>query len=136
MATPTGLSISPRLQLGLSIVFSAAPVLLMLFSAWFKLSRDAQALEQFVSHYGFAAGALFGLGLLEAATVVVYVIPQTAVLGAILMTGYLGGATAAEFRVGSPTFLMPVLLGVLAWGGLFLRDARLRALIPLRRRQG
>jgi hypothetical protein len=108
----------------------------MLFSAWFKLSRDAQAIEQFVSHYGFAESALFGLGVLETATIVVYLIPQTSVLGAILITGYLGGATAAEFRVGSPTFVMPALLGVLAWGGLYLRDARVRALIPFRWRQG
>jgi hypothetical protein len=136
MANSNGIVISPRMLRWISYLFSAAPVLLMLFSAWFKLSRNAQAVEQFVSHYGFAEGAFFGLGILETATVVVYLIPQTSVLGAILITGYLGGATAAEFRVGSPTFIMPALLGMLAWGGLFLRDARVRALIPLRRRQG
>jgi hypothetical protein len=63
---------------------------------------------------------------------VVYLIPQTAVLGAILVTGYLGGATATHLRIGEP-FYMPVLLGMLVWGGLFMRDARLRMLIPLRK---
>jgi hypothetical protein len=60
------------------------------------------------------------------------VIPQTSVLGAILLTGYLGGATCTHLRVGDP-FFMPVVIGALVWGGLFLRDPRLRALIPLRR---
>jgi hypothetical protein len=63
----------------------------------------------------------------------VYVIPSTAVLGAILMTGYLGGATATNVRVGDPSYIMTVLLGVFVWGGLFFRDARVRALIPFRR---
>ena len=126
----------PRWQTWLGYVFSAAPVLMMLFSAWLKLSHNTQAVEQFVSHYGFAESTLFGLGALEAATVAVYLIPQTSVLGSIVMTGYLGGAVVTEFRVGSPLFLVPALLGALAWGGLFMRDARLRALIPLRRRAG
>jgi hypothetical protein len=65
--------------------------------------------------------------------VIVYVIPQTAVLGAILMTGLLGGATITTLRIGDPTYPMPVVLGMLAWGGLFLRDTRLRELIPIRK---
>jgi hypothetical protein len=68
------------------------------------------------------------------ASTIIYVIPRTAVLGAILLTGYLGGAVATHVRVGDPLFpvLFPVILGVLIWGGLYLRDERLRALIPLR----
>jgi hypothetical protein len=62
----------------------------------------------------------------------VYVIPNTAVLGAILMTGYLGGATATNFRMNDPSYIMTFLLGVFVWGGLFFRDARVRALLPLR----
>jgi hypothetical protein len=62
---------------------------------------------------------------------VLYVVPRTAVLGAILVTGYLGGATATQVRVGDPWFLFPVVLGVMAWGGLWLRDASLRELIPI-----
>jgi hypothetical protein len=73
------------------------------------------------------------IGILELFCVVVYLIPQTSVLGAILMTGLLGGATLTGLRAGDPTFPIPVVLGMMAWGGLFLRDVRLRALIPLRR---
>jgi hypothetical protein len=75
-----------------------------------------------------------GLGLLELVCLVLYVVPRTAVLGAILLTGYLGGATAAQVRIGAPLFtrvLFPVYVGVLVWGGLFLREDRLRTLIPL-----
>jgi len=64
---------------------------------------------------------------------VVYLIPRTSFLGAILLTGFLGGATATGARVGDPSCIMPVILGVFLWGGIFIRDARLRALIPLRR---
>jgi hypothetical protein len=63
---------------------------------------------------------------------VVYVIPRTSILGAILLTGYLGGATATHVRIGD-VFVWPVIGGVLVWGGLYLRDARIRALIPLRK---
>jgi hypothetical protein len=61
----------------------------------------------------------------------VHLIPRSSVLGAILLTGYLGGATATHLRIGEP-FYMPILLGLLVWGGLFLRDDRLRSLLPLR----
>jgi Ni/Fe-hydrogenase subunit HybB-like protein len=76
------------------------------------------------------------LGVLLLACTLLYAAPQTAVLGAILLTGYLGGAVATHARVGSPLFshmLFGVYLGVLLWGGLYLRDARLRTLLPLRR---
>jgi hypothetical protein len=73
------------------------------------------------------------VGIIELVCVIVYVIPQTAVLGAILMTGLLGGATLTNLRIGDPTYPMPVVLGMLAWGGLFLRDVRLRDLIPIRK---
>jgi hypothetical protein len=73
------------------------------------------------------------VGLIELMCVVVYVIPRTSVLGAILMTGLLGGATLTSVRVSDPTFPLPVIFGMLAWGGLFLRDVRLRELIPLRK---
>jgi hypothetical protein len=76
-----------------------------------------------------------GLGTVLLVCTVLYTVPQTAVLGAILLTGYLGGAVATHMRVGSPLFthvLFGVYLGILLWGGLYLRDARLRALIPIR----
>jgi fucose permease len=83
------------------------------------------------AHLGYPMSVALGLGILEIACTLLYVIPRTSVLGAILLTGYLGGATATHLRVGDPYF-MPVLLGVLVWAGLYLRDARLRALLPLR----
>jgi len=73
------------------------------------------------------------VGVIELVCVIVYVIPQTAVLGAILMTGLLGGATITNLSIADPTYPMPVVLGMLAWGGLFLRDTRLRELIPIRK---
>jgi hypothetical protein len=76
------------------------------------------------------------IGTIEAICLVLYVVPQTAVLGAILITGVLGGAIASHLRVGDPLFshvLFGVYVGILAWGGLYLRDDRLRALIPFRR---
>jgi len=118
-------------------IMSALPVLLLLFSGVMKLVRPAPVVEGFV-HLGYPAGLALGLGIVELACAVVYVIPRTAVLGAILLTGYLGGAVATHVRVGDPLFthaFFPIYVGVLVWGGLFLRDDRLRALIPLRIRE-
>ncbi|MHB8503106.1 MAG: DoxX family protein [Candidatus Acidiferrales bacterium] len=112
-------------------ILSAIPVLLMLFSAALKLMKPAPVMQAF-AHFGYPEHFLFTLGIVEALCCVVYVIPRTAILGAILMTGYLGGATATNVRVGDPSYIMTVLLGVFVWGGLYLRDARVRALLPLR----
>ncbi len=112
-------------------VLTALPVVMLLFSAYMKFAKPP-GIEDGFKHLGYPMAIAFGLGVVELACTVIYLIPQTAVLGAILITGYLGGATATHLRVGDP-FYMPPLLGVLAWGGLFLRDVRLRALIPFRR---
>ena len=85
---------------------------------------------------GFPQSAVIGLGLVELAAVVLYAIPNTSMLGAILLTGWLGGAIATHARLGSPLFshtLFPIYVAVLVWGGLYLRVAALRALVPLRR---
>jgi DoxX-like family len=113
-------------------VVSAIPVLLMVFSAVMKFAKPVPVVEGMV-RFGYPAGLLFVLGVLEFLSCVVYVIPRTSVLGAIFMTGYLGGATASNVRVGDPSYIMTVLLGVMVWGGLFFRDERVRALIPFRR---
>ena len=84
---------------------------------------------------GFPAGLARGLGVLTLACAALYALPRTALLGAILLTGLLGGAMATHLRVGSPVFshlLFGLYLGLVAWGGLYLRDPRLRALLPLR----
>jgi hypothetical protein len=111
-------------------IMSALPVLLLLMSAVMKFMKPAQIVQGF-GHYGYPESLIVPLGIVEMACTVIYVIPRTSVLGAILLTGYLGGATATVVRMGD-SFIMPVLVGVLVWGGLFLRDARVRALIPLR----
>jgi hypothetical protein len=113
-------------------VLSAIPIGMMLFSAALKLNPSPQVVEFTNTHLGYPATAFLTLAILEITCVVVYAIPQTAVLGAILMTGYLGGAVASHFRVGDMP-IPQVLLGMLAWAGLYLRDERLRALLPLRK---
>ncbi len=112
-------------------ILSALPVLLLLFSGVMKLMQPASVVQGF-AHFGYPESLALSIGILELACTVVYVIPRTSVLGAILMTAYLGGATATHVRIGEALFIIPVILGVLVWGGLFLRDDRLRALIPLR----
>ena len=112
-------------------VMSALPVLLILLGSVMKLMKHPSVLEGF-ARAGVPERLILPVGLIELICVVVYLIPRTSVLGAILMTGLLGGATITTLRVGDPTFPMPVILGMLAWGGLYLRDVRLRALIPLR----
>jgi hypothetical protein len=113
-------------------VMSALPVLLVLFSGVMKLMKSAAVIEGF-SRTGVPERLIIPVGIIETICVIVYLIPQTAVLGAILMTGLLGGATITTLRIGDPTYPVPIILGMLAWGGLFLRDIRLRELIPLRK---
>jgi hypothetical protein len=112
-------------------VMSALPVLLLVFSAGMKFMKPPAVLEG-LAHFGIAERLVLPLGVLEITCTIIYLIPQASVLGAILLTGYLGGATMTHLRVGEPVF-MPVLVGVLVWGGLFLREPRLWALIPFRR---
>jgi uncharacterized membrane protein YphA (DoxX/SURF4 family) len=95
-----------------------------------KVMQLPMATEGFV-HLGYPEHVALPIGIVELACTVLYVLPRTSVVGAILLTGYLGGATATHVRVGEP-FHMAVLLGVVLWGSLYLRDERLRALIPLR----
>ena len=112
-------------------IISALPVLMLLMSAVMKFLKPPPVIEGF-AHLGLPEGLALALGIVELACTIAYLVPQTSVLGAILLTGYLGGATVTHLRVGD-AFFMPILLGILLWGGLFLRDPRLRALIPLRR---
>jgi hypothetical protein len=111
-------------------IMSALPVLLLAFSAVAKLMKPASVVDGFV-RLGYPESLILPIAVLELVCAVVYVIPRTSIVGAILLTGYLGGAIATHVRVGEP-FFGPVVAGVLVWGGLFLRDQRLRALIPFR----
>jgi DoxX-like family len=112
-------------------ILSALPVLALLMSAGMKLMQPGDFLQQWVK-FGFAPSQATGIGLLELICTVLYIVPQTSVLGAILLTAYLGGAVVTHVRVGDP-FIAPVILGVMLWGGLYLRHSRIRALIPLLR---
>ncbi len=111
-------------------IISALPVLLMIFTGAFGVLKPAAAVPGMV-HLGYPERLLLPICIVEIACAIVYAIPQTSVLGAILLTGYLGGATATHVRIGEP-FYLPIIVGALVWCGLFLRDDRLRSLIPLR----
>ena len=100
-------------------VLSALPVALMVFSAVMKFLKPAPVVEGF-ARYGYPESLIVIIGVLEILSCVVYVIPRTAILGAILMTGYLGGATATNVRVGDHSYIITVTLGVLVWAGLYL----------------
>jgi len=113
-------------------VVSAIPVLMLLFSATMKLMRQPPVLEAWSGKFGYPDGTLIPIAVAEIACALLYAIPQTAVLGAVLMSGYLGGAIATHVRV-ADAFAAPLVLAVVAWVGLYLRDSRLRALLPLRR---
>jgi uncharacterized membrane protein YphA (DoxX/SURF4 family) len=112
-------------------VMSILPVLLLLMSAVMKFAKPEPVVEGF-AHLGYPESLALALGIVELGCTILYLIPQTAVLGAILLTAYLGGATATHVRV-EEAFFMPIVLGIFVWGGLFLRDRRIRALIPFRK---
>jgi hypothetical protein len=112
-------------------IVSALPVLMLLLSGVMKLVK-AEAVVKGFPDLGWDLDLALAVGITEVACTIIYVIPQTSVLGAILLTGYLGGAVATHVRIHELQFIFPIVLGVLVWGGLYLRDARLRALIPLR----
>ena len=113
-------------------IFSAIPALTLLFGGAVKLLKLPSVMQGF-AQYGYPANSVPVVGILEVACAIVYLIPRTAVLGAILMTGLLGGAIASNVRINNPAFIVPLTLGVLVWGGIYFRDPQLRALIPLRR---
>ncbi len=114
-------------------ITSALPALFLLMDGVMKLVRPAIVVETTVK-LGYPESVILPLGIVLLACTALYVNPHTSVLGAILLSGYLGGAVATHVRVGGSLFeiLFPVIVGALLWGGLLLRDGRLRALLPLR----
>jgi hypothetical protein len=115
-------------------ILSALPALFLLMDGVMKLVKPAVVVETMVK-LGYPESVILGIGIVLLACLALYVIPQTAVLGAILLTGYLGGAVATHVRMNEEVFpiFFAVIIGVLLWVGLYLRDGRLRALAPLRR---
>jgi hypothetical protein len=129
---PVGGKAAVRIGYGLS----GLVILFMLFDGAIKLV-PLEVVMQTTAQLGFPATETLarGLGVLGLLCTALYAVPRTSVLGAVLLTGYLGGTVAIHLRAGSPVFshlLFGVYLGVMLWGGLYLRDARLRALIPYR----
>jgi hypothetical protein len=116
------------------VVLSSLAVLFLLMDATMKLLRLPAAVQG-TKQLGYPENVVFVLGVIQLVCLILYLVPRTAVLGAILWTGYLGGAVATHVRVGNPLFshiLFPTYVAALLWGGLWLREQRLRALVPLR----
>jgi uncharacterized membrane protein YphA (DoxX/SURF4 family) len=113
-------------------VISALPALALVLSGIMKFMPMTPEIEKSLKNIGWSPAAVIPLGITELIVTILYIIPQTSVLGAILITGYMGGAIATHARIGEP-FYIQAAIGVLAWLGLYLRDARLRSLLPLRR---
>ena len=108
---------------------------MLLFSGSMKLAQGKEIVEGFVQKGGWPAGAspsFRAIGVLEVLCTIIYLVPQTAVLGAVLLTGYLGGAVASHVHAGDPAsrVMMPILCGVLVWLGLLLRHPRLAEILP------
>jgi hypothetical protein len=113
-------------------VISVLVSLLFLMSAFLKV-KDGPEVMKGIAHLGIPESMIVPLSILEISCVVIYLIPPISVLGAILLTGYIGGAMCTHWRVGDPFFLH-IALGILVWLGLYLRENRLKELIPVRKR--
>ena len=116
------------------VVLTALVSAFLTFDVVMKVLRLAPAVQG-TTELGYPANTVFGIGVIELVCLVLYLVPRTSVLGALLLTGYLGGAIATHVRVGSPLVgytLFPIYVALFVWGGLFLRDAGLRAFFPWR----
>src|SRR5437773_3686285 len=116
-------------------VLSALGALFLLFDGIIHILKITPVVEAF-AQLGYPLGSARALGVIEIISVALYLLPRTSVLGAILLTGYLGGAIATQVRVGAPllsTTLFPIYVALFIWGGLYLRDEGVRSLIPWRR---
>jgi len=120
---------TPKAMVWIGWILSLLPCAMLVMSGVMKLMNRPEVVEGFKD---WPAGVAIPIAIFELASTALYLIPQTAVLGAVLFTGYLGGATATHVRL-DQSVLMPVGVGVLVWLGLFFRDARIRQLLPLRR---
>jgi hypothetical protein len=114
---------------------TALTILFMLFDAAGKLALEAHVVEA-TTKIGYPVGAIRPIGVIALICTVLYAIPRTAILGAVLLTGFCGGAVASKVRIEDPLFssvLFGVYFGLITWGGLYLRDDALRRLFPIRR---
>jgi len=125
---------TPRWMLWTGRVLSFLVVAQLLSSAWFRATQHTYAVAEIVTSYGYPESAIVAIVIAECVLVVLYLVPQTSVLAAIVMTGYLGGAVATHLRIADTArAAIPLVVGILVWGGLYLRDGRIRQLVPFRR---
>jgi len=124
---------SSKAMLWIGWILGGVVALFLLLDGGMKLVKPEPVVEA-TTKLGYSEAAIVPIGIVLVACTLLYLIPRTAVLGAALLTGYLGGAVATHVRVGHGAFeiLFPVVFGIFFWGGLWLRDARLRALMPWR----
>jgi hypothetical protein len=118
----------PRWQVVTGWVLSGILAFVFLPSAFFKIAQPAGFLEGWTKSY--PAGAALPLGIIELTMYVLYLVPRTRYLGGLLMLAYLGGAVATHVHAQDALFPVPILVGIIAWLGLYLRDRKLRALVP------
>lgn len=117
------------------IILSVLPILFLTMDAVLKFVKPEEVVKG-TTELGYSETVILPLGVVLLVSVVLYAIPQTAIFGAVMLTAYLGGAVATHVRIGNPLFshvLFPVYLGIVIWLGLYLRDTRLRVLIPIRK---
>ena len=115
-------------------ILSGLGVAFLLMDGVMKLFKPVQVTDAF-AHLGYPQTEIIGIGILLLACLAIYAIPRTSVFGAILLTGYLGGAVASHVRIGDPLFshvLFPIYIALLLWIGLYLREERLRAILPFK----
>ena len=125
------IAVPSKKTLWIGWILTSLAALMFIFSASMKFSAAPQAIQMF-GHLGWQPDALMPLAVLESICVLLYLIPPTAILGAIVLTGYLGGAIATHLRLAEPVY-MHVGIGMFIWGGLYLREPRLRELLPLKK---
>jgi DoxX-like family len=130
---PTDRGGGSKTKMWAGYIITGLVLLMLIFDAVAHLMKPAPVAEAF-ARLGYPLSTSVGIGLVLLICTAIYLIPKTSVLGAILLTGYMGGAVSTHVRAGSSTFEMifPVIIGGLVWLGVYLRDARVRALIPLR----
>jgi hypothetical protein len=115
-------------------VLAAPPILLMTMSGIMKVAQNPMVVTGFAKD-GMLVSFVVAIGIVELLCVVVYLLPATSILGAVLTTGYLGGAVMVHVRAHEIQGVFPFILGIMAWGSLYLREPRLRALLPTRKRR-
>ena len=125
---------APKGMIWAGYSISALATLFLIFDSVIKVLKMAPAVEA-TTQLGYPESLVVVIGVIELVCLAVYLVPRTSILGAIFLTGYLGGAIATNLRAGTPVFnvVFPLIIGALIWGGIYLRDQRLRALVPLRK---